>query len=272
MHKVNSLFIGVGLEVVAKPLLAIVLLLTISACTTTSSSGVDKKTPSIATASADDKALVHTQLARGYMQQNQLATAKIELERALAISPGHSDSNYVMALLMMKLDQFDEAETHFSRAVDSDGNNSAAAHDFGTFLCQIRKPVKAVKYFDIAASNPLFSQAKLSYARAGQCIAKSDPQRSEVYLKKALKLDARLRPALYSLAQLKFSQSEHLSARAYIERFLAITDPQPEPLMLAYKIESSLKATDQAMRYRKQILNTFPGSRQASQLRAQGRS
>ena len=254
-----------------KHMLMLVLLLGMAACSTTSSNSVIKKKPSIVNAEPDKKAMVHTQLARGYMEQKQYATAKNQLERALEISPSHSDSNYVMALLMMRLEQYSTAEKHFERAVTSDRDNSSAAHDFGTFLCQINKPTKAVKYFDIAASNPLFAQAKLSYARAGQCIAKTDAKRAEDYLQKALSLDKRLRPALYTLAQLKFEDGNHLSARAYIERYLAITVPQPESLMLAYKIESNLNANEQANTYRSKLLNTFPGSKQARELRGSDR-
>lgn len=252
-------------------ILTLFLLLGMTACSTISNTSDTNNSASIVNAEPDEKAMVHTQLARGYMEQNQYATAKTQLERALEISPSHSDSNYVMALLMIKLEQYSSAESHFERAVKSDRENSPAAHDFGAFLCQINKPARAVEYFDIAASNPLFEQAKLSYARAGQCIASSDKKRAEDYLRKALALDKRLRPALFSLAQLKHADGNHLSARAYIERYLAITVPQPESLLLAYKIESNLNASEQASAYRSELLKSFPGSKQARQLSDDGR-
>ncbi len=254
-----------------KFVLVLTLLMALAACSRTSTGPDSNRQPSIASASPDKKAVVHMQLARGYMEEKQYATAKIQLERALEISPAHSDSNYVMALLMLKLEQYSSAESHFERAVASDNENSSAAHDFGTFLCQINKPRKAVKYFDIAASNPLFDQAKLSYARAGQCIVRQDSERAEAYLRKALTLDSRLRPALYSLAQLKFNDGNHLSARAYIERYLAITTPKAESLMLAYKIESNLNSPEQANQYRTKLLTSFPGSKQAKELRTEDR-
>ena len=218
-----------------------------------------------------DKALIHAQLARGYLQQKQYAIAKSELERALKINPSHSDSNYVMALLMLELEQYETAEEHFARAVRSDRENSPAAHDFGMFLCQIGKERKAVEYFEIAASNPLFDRSELSYMRAGECLSKIDDPNAEAYLKRALSVDPRLRPALYQLAILKNEARSYLSARAYIERYLAITKPQPGALLLAYKIESSLKADDVAEKYRRQLLEEFPASEQAIQLRQQTR-
>ena len=105
--------------------------------------------------------------------------------------------------------------------------------------------------------------------RAGECLASIQDPHAENYLKHALSINPNLQPALYRLALLKFDAQSYLSARAYIERYMAITKPQPAALFLAYKIESKLKATDVADEYRMQILEDFPGSQQASELRSQ---
>jgi type IV pilus assembly protein PilF len=139
------------------------------------------------------------------------------------------------------------------------------------FLCQTGKESKSIKYFEIAVSNPLFDRAELSYMRAGECLSKINDPKAEQYLKKALSINGRLRPALLRLAVIKQQSRSHLSARAYIERYFAITEPQPESLLLAYQIESSLNATDVANSYRKQLLTNFPSSVQARSLRGSGR-
>ena len=214
-----------------------------------------------------EKAMVHTKLARGYLEQKQYATAKTELERALRIYPNHSDSNYVMALLMIRLEQYQEAEVYYERAVRNDPENSSAAHDFGVFLCQLGKERRAIDYFEIAVSNPLFKRAELSYMRAGECLANIGDAGAEQYLKKSLSINPRLRPALYRLAVVKYEAGSYLSARAYIERYFAITNPQPAALLLAYKIESNLNAMDVAESYRSKLLREFPGSEEAASLR-----
>jgi len=218
-----------------------------------------------------DNALIHAQLARGYLEQNQYAIAKTELELALRIDPNHSDSNYVMALLMMELKQYDSAEKHFAKAVKYDLENSSAAHDYGMLLCQINRERESVKYFEIAASNPLFDRSELSYMRAGECLARIRDSDAEKYLKRALEVNPKLRPALYRLAVIKHEERAYFSARAYIERFFAITKPQPAALLLAYKIESKLKAHDVASKYRTALMEGFPGSTEASQLRSSQR-
>jgi type IV pilus assembly protein PilF len=219
-----------------------------------------------------DKAMIHAQLAKGYLQQKQYSVAKDELEKALRINPNHSDSNYVMALLMMQLEQYPLAESHFAKAVKFEPDNSAAAHDFGMLLCQINKERESVEYFEIAVSNPLFERSELSYMRAGECLARIGDPGAEQYLKKALKVNSRLRPALYHLAVIKHDAGAYFPARAYIERYFAITKPQPAALLLAYKIESNLNATEMASRYRSDLLEGFPGSAQARQLRKQTRN
>ena len=248
--------------------IGISILLFVSACTTT---GGGSKQITKAQKSRADRAMVHTQLARGYLQQDQYATAKTQLERALSIDPTHSDSNYVMALLLLKLEQNREAEQFFAKAVASDQHNSPAAHDFGVFLCQIGKEREAVEYFEIAVSNPLFDKAQLSYMRAGECLLKIKDPLAEQYLKRALSINPRLRPALYQLALLKYEAASYMSARAYIERYFAITKPQPGSLLLAYKIESQLNAADVAESYRSKLLIEFPGSKEAGSVR-QGRN
>ncbi|MBX2846691.1 MAG: type IV pilus biogenesis/stability protein PilW [Acidiferrobacterales bacterium] len=218
---------------------------------------------------ANDNAMVHAKLAQGYLQQKQYAVAKESLEKALDIDPNHSESNYIMALLMLELRQYDQTEEYFERAIKSDNNNSEAAHDFGTYLCQTGREREAVDYFEIAAANPLFGQSHLSYMRAGECLDRIQDNSAETYLQRALAIDSRLGPALYRLASIKFEKQEYLSARAYIQRYMAINKPQPESLLLAYKIESGLNATDFANEYRQQLLEDFSGSAQARELRQQ---
>jgi len=247
-------------------LLLLFMVVGLSACATSSQLN-QPNTESKAKLRADQQALIHTQLARGYMEQGQFSTAKDSLTKALRISPNHSDSNYVMALLMTQLKQYRQAENYFSRAISADRENSSAAHDFGTFLCQTGKGERAKKYFDIAVSNPLFRRAELSYMRAGECLAEIDSVEAEVYLKKALSINPRLAPALFKLARMKFDARSYLSSRAYIERLLAITEPQSDSLFLAYQIESSLNAAVVAAEYRTKLLTEFPASSEARAIR-----
>jgi len=237
----------------------------LSGCVTTDGDGA--KTTEVVTP-ADEKADIYAQLAVGYMQKKQYKIAEGELEKALAISPNHSQSNYIMGLLLIEIEEYDHVERFMARAVEYDERNSHAAHDLGKFLCQTGKELRSVEYFDKAVDNPFFKRPELSLMRAGECLYKiGRVKESEVYLKKSLKINPRLKPALFNLAKIKYEAQSYLSARAYIERYFAITKPQPAALLLGYQIELQLKAQDVAAKYRSQLLELFPASSQAKSLR-----
>jgi len=237
----------------------------LSACITTDGNGA---TTTKTVTPDNKKADIYAELARNYMMQEQYQVAESEISKALDIMPNHSESNYIMGLLMIETQQYARVEPFMERAVENDQGNSSAAHDFGVFLCKTGQELRSVSYFDKAVSNPYFERPELSLMRAGECLSKVDqPVRAEQYLKQALKRNSRMRPALINLAQIKYDTQSYLSARAYVERYFAITKPQPAALLLAYKIESELGANDVANKYRTQLLESFPASKQARDLR-----
>lgn len=237
-----------------------------SACVT--STIENSSVPNKKAMTQDDRALIHAQLAKNYLEKKQYADAKQLLEKALSISPNHSNSNYVMGLLMLELKQNNEAEKYFKKAVETNSENSSAAHDFGMFLCQTGKQQESIKYFEQAAKNPLFDRPELSYMRAGECLSQlGKTAAAKRYLKQSLNLNSRLRPALLRLAKIQYDDESYFSARAYIERYFAITKPQPGALLLGFQIESALNADDVADKYKKNLLEDFPGSKAARVLR-----
>ena len=255
--KITSKNIILALGIVLTPLL--------TACVTTNGDGAtttEEVTPD------RDKADIYAQLAVSYMKKEQYETAQGELEKALLIQPNHSQSNYVMGLLMIQTKQYDKVEGFMVRAVEADSQNSHAAHDFGSFLCQRGEELRSVEYFDRAVANPYFKRPGLSLMRAGECLYQvGRTEQAEAYLKQSLQRNAKFKPALFSLAKIKYETQSYLSARAYIERFNAITKPQPAALLLGYQIELKLNANDVAEKYRAQLLDKFPASAQARSLR-----
>ena len=72
---------------------------------------------------------------------------------------------------------------------------------------------------------------------------------------------------IYQLAQLSYTQKKYLQARAFIERFNAVTQQQrPEALLLGMNIERALGNQQGATDYAKQLIKQFPTSPQAQQL------
>lgn len=221
------------------------------------------------TADADSRAAVHTQLALGYLQRDQKQTALDELNEALEISPNHSQANYVMAMLQTQLDDDEAADRHYRRALQTNPDNSIAAHDYAIFLCKQGRVEEAIKYFESALNNPLYERKTLTNLRAGECLInmRTDRRGAEPYFRAALEASPRLGLALYYLADIAYAREQYLAARGYIERYFAVTSDTPEALLLAVKIESKLSAKDVAKEYAARLRKKFASSDEAKQLK-----
>lgn len=205
--------------------------------------------------------------ALSYMRIEQYKTAEDLLSKELKKNPSHSNLNYTYALLKLRLKEMIAAGQYFEKAVKNDPKNSIAAHDYGYYLCSQGQKEKGVTMFDLALSNPLFKQKSKSSLRAGECVFNIDPSKSEKYFLNSLEENKQTYSALYRLAELYFSQGKAFKARAYYQRYISATGDSPAALLLGYKIEKLSKADKEADKLRSRLLNNFPGSAQASQLR-----
>lgn len=219
--------------------------------------------------SPDKRADVHAQLAAQYMGRDMLTVSLEELKKAMAISPDHSRTNYVMAVLQTRMKNFDEADRYYKRALKSDPQNSEAAHDYGIFLCDQGKTGQAMHFFGQALLNPLYTGKMLTNLRAGECLIThgKNPAGAEDYFKAVLDVNPTIPLALYFMAEIKYDSGGFLSARGYIERFFSANVETPESLLLASRIETGLKAHDVAKDYARRLKAKFPSSEQVLQLR-----
>ena len=239
-------------------------LLALAGCSTTSTM------PEEESWDVGKRADVHAQLAASYMQRDQLEIARGELEQALQIKPDHSRANYVMAVLQTRLGNLPEAEKYYRRAVESNRENSQAVHDYGVFLCRQGRVDDAMAQFDQALANPLYRGDALTALRAGECLTVNgrDQDAAEPYFRRALSINPEMAPALYQMSQINFARGNYLSARAYIERYFSAAEETPRSLLLAYRIETSLGASDVAEDYASRLRKKFATSEEAKQLRS----
>lgn len=249
---------------VLKALLAVMWVAFIAGCettTTTTNEGGEEW-------STAQRADVHAQLAAQYMERNALKTAYDELEEALAIMPNHSRSNYVMAVLQTRLEDYEKANSYYQRALKSDPQNSEAAHDYGIFLCERNNVDQALKTFEQALANPLYTGVMLTNLRAGECLmtAGKDPDKAEKYFDAVLDANPSISTALFYMAEINYTKKNFLSARGYIERFFSVHAETPESLLLATKIETALVAHDVAEDYARRLKAKFPSSDEVRQL------
>ena len=211
--------------------------------------------------------ILNTQLAATYLQRGRPEIALDNISKALALAPNDSQANNVMALLQWHLKQNDVADRYFRRALKSQPGNSEARNNYGAFLCERGEVDKAVKQFELALTNPLYTTPAQANLNAGLCLMKKPaPVMAESYFRETLKLDPKRKAALYQMAKISYDSGKTYSARGFIQRFFEIANDTPESLLLAVKIEGKLHAKDAEASYALRLRGKFPDSPETQEL------
>jgi type IV pilus assembly protein PilF len=214
----------------------------------------------------DKRADLHVQLGLNYLRRNQLDTAQKELDAALLIDPNHAKANYVAALLNVRLNNDDLAEKQFKRALQSDPADHSARRDYAAHLCRQGRWNEGVEQLEIALADQLNPRPDVAAMTAGVCLLEQDLDKSEEYFRQALEINPELPPALYNMAKISYEREQYLSARAFLERFFAVSPGTPDSLYYAVQIERKLGAHDVAQQYAKQLRSNFPKAEQTKEL------
>jgi type IV pilus assembly protein PilF len=204
------------------------------------------------------------QLGVGYLRQGNLQAAQEKLERAVEQDPKLVEARLALGLVYERLDDPVEAEATYKRAVQVAGDDHDALNAYAAFLCRVEgRRDDALKYFDRAAEIPLskkYVNRAVIYTNAGVCLKPVDLERSEEYLRLALRTDPRYREALLQMADVAHQRENNLQARAFLERYLAVGRATPAVLWLGVQIEQSNGDVAAAADYAKQLKQDFPAS------------
>lgn len=241
-------------------LLVLVLLLT--ACVT---SGREDE------ASNDRKAAeTNTSLGQGYMQRGQYEIALEKLKRALAFDKTYAPAHTVLAVLYETIGDLEQAEKEYAAAVKYDPSDGDINNNYGAFLCRSGKGKGADKYFMTAVKDPFYRTPEVAYSNAGNCaLEQGDLDKADTFLRQSLKYNDKLPLALISMADVSYQKENYLRARAFLQRYGAVGTWNEDSLLLGYRIESKLGDAKSAGRYRLELLERFPDSRQAGRISGQ---
>jgi len=218
-------------------------------------------------ANYEKAAEVNTRLGIAYMQADDLNLAKEKMEKAIKQDPDSVIAHMAYGLLLQRLEEPEEAETHFRKALELDPTNPELRNNFGTFLCEQKRYEEGVQEITRAMGNPLYKTPEYAADNIGSCyLKKGDMVRAEGYFRKSLEYNKFFPGALYHMARLTFVQEKYLATRAYLQRFNAVAGDIPGTLWLCYQTEIELRNDDEAKKCAENLLNNFPDSKEASQL------
>jgi type IV pilus assembly protein PilF len=214
-------------------------------------------------------ARINLQLGVGYLQQGNLPIAKEKLERARRQDPHNPEIHGAMALLDQRLGKDKEADKEFRTALELDSRDPAMLNNYAVFLCSHERADEGVRYFEQAATNPLYRTPWAAYTNAGVCMraAHRDAEAARRFLR-ALQSNPAYSEAVYQASDLDFQQQKLADARFRIDVFLLTNPATPDLLLLAYRIAQTQNDSLSQQRYGARLTHEFPNSDQARALAA----
>ncbi|MEN8213180.1 MAG: hypothetical protein ABFR19_02355 [Pseudomonadota bacterium] len=150
-------------------LLLVSLPLVLAACVTTG--GRDPASNMIRHAN-DSPAEAHVRIAKGYLEQGQMAFALDKAQEAVRIDRNHIEAQVVLALIYQRMNNAQLAAKHYTRAKKLAPNDPLVANAYGTFLCTQRRYAEAGAEFDQAATSVMNTSPWVASTNAGLCLEK----------------------------------------------------------------------------------------------------
>ena len=239
-----------------------ILLVALTGCTAAPRSGVPNVPADAASASARERARIHTELGVTYYDAGKMAVALEELNEAISADRTYAPAWNARGLVYMDLKEDARAEADFKEALRVDPANSQAKNNYGLFLCQRNRGREGIRYFLDAVTNPLYATPDAAYKNAGLCArGMGDLAAAEEYFGRALQLNAQQPQSLYSMADMRFGRGDAQSAKTYMDRYMrVVSTPGPEALWLAARIERQMGDRGALSNYAAQLRRNYPGS------------
>ncbi|SMN11288.1 Type IV pilus biogenesis protein PilF [uncultured Candidatus Thioglobus sp.] len=199
-----------------------------------------------------------------YLRRGEYEKALDKLYRAKQASPNYPPIYNALGALYQQIGKTKKAEKFYKKALSLDKSNPTTLNNYGQFLCQEMQYDKAEKKFLEAANNPLYRTPEIAFTNAGICaITQNKLDLAESYLREALVKNPYLPIALLKMSELSYGAQHHLSARAYLQRFLEISSHSSKSLWLGIRIERQLQGQDALASYMLLLRNKFPTSKEA---------
>ena len=213
---------------------------------------------------------LNTSMGREYMERGQLEIALDKLKKATVADPRYAPAHTMLAVLYERLGESGFAEQHYRLAVEAAPSNGDVNNNYGVFLCHSGDPKTAERYFTVAMKDPFYRTPAVLFANAGSCELESgNLAKAEKYLRQSLDYDQNFTDALLPMSSVQYQLGDNFRARAFLQRFEQLGVENPQSLLLGWQIENRLGNTGAAETYRQRLLNHFPETNQAAEVRAE---
>lgn len=212
---------------------------------------------------------VYIDLSAAYLRENRLSDALLNARKGVMVDPRSSNAQYMLALVQQELGQPQPAEQAYRRSIAIDPRNPLALNAYGRFLCLQERMDEADPYFRRALENPLYPTPWLALHNAGWCHEQAGRfEEADRDYRAALRQNPRFAPSLLGMARTSVASGNHLSARAYLQRYEEVAEHTAESLWIGVQAEHHLGDRKQKASYGLQLRAKFPDSDEAQYLQS----
>ncbi len=216
----------------------------------------------------EEKAKLHLKMGVQYMDLGMLDVAKEKLDAAANFDSSNPEIQNALAVFYERTKDFEEASDHYRSALSKDPDNFSTKNNFGRLLCERGDYDKGMSLLQEALDSPMNTHTWLALTNIGVCLIKqNDNLKGEGYFRQALQGNPEYAPALQEMQKISYNHQQFMSARAFLERYLSVAKHTPETLWFAFQTERALGNGEAADEYKEQLLNSFPASKEALEIK-----
>ena len=201
-----------------------------------------------------------------YMVQGNYEVAMAKLQRAIEYNEESPRAHHYLAELYRRLERYPDADDHFQKAIkfSTPKPTSDLLNNYGVFLCDRERFEEAESYFLKVFDDPIYTGRAQVFENLGLCMQRNgEPDKAEEYFRNALKINPKLSKTLGAMIEISFVKGNHLSARAYLQRYLEVARHTPQTLWLGIRAERILGDKNAVASYGLLLEQNFPDSEEA---------
>ena len=215
-----------------------------------------------------ESADIYLQLGVRYLDLNKLEIAKQNLLLALDKDPNNAQIQNAYAFLCEKLEDYPKAKEHYLMALGISPDAWSIQNNYGRFLCEQGDRQQGLEILKKAFATPLNDKPWIAITNAGRCQLDTQMQNNALsYFEKALFHNSNYAPALLEMQKLSFNAGDYGVAQTYFKRYLDVGAYTPASLWIAMETEFALGQSQMAHTYEEKLLEQFPLSKEAKQIR-----
>lgn len=218
-----------------------------------------------------DAAELNYQLGARYYNAGNYELARDRLLLAIEIRPRMAVAYTTLALTYEALENERLAKEAYENALRVAPRDFQVNNSYAVYLCRKRDFDDAQKYFARAANHPENDNAEITLTNAGICMMqKPDDAAAEAFFRSALEEKSSYPDALLQLCLMKFKKEDYLSARAFLQRFMASSPVTAGVLLLGSRIEDKLGNDKGRTEFEDRLIREFPTSDEARKVLGAG--